>query len=136
MYESLDTDRRAVLEEAEVRASARRARWHFTLYPLAGLGLLLLIGAPPALLGLYNYGRTMPLFLFIGGILVMFIGAWYDFGAREVVTELVAHQLPFGPTDLDYLYRQQFWLTMIYLGVAGLYMTTAVTMFLWAGGAL
>ncbi len=101
-----------------------------------GRGVLRRSGAPPALLGLYNYGRTMPLFLFIGGILVMFIGAWYDFGAREVVGDLVEHHLPFGPTDLDYLYRQQFWLTMIYLGIAGLYMTTAVTMFLWAGGAL
>jgi hypothetical protein len=136
MYESLESDRRSRLEAEEVRVAARRARWHFTIYPLAGLAVLLLLGVPPALLRLFNYGTTMPLFLFLGGIVVIFYGAWYDFGAREVVGNLIQHQLPFGPADLDYIYRQQFWLTLIYLGVGGLYMTTALVMFVLAGGIL
>ena len=112
------------IQEAE--AAARSARWYFTLLPIYALILILGGSAPPALLGYISYSQTVPLLLFIGAILVVFAGAWSDFGAKSHIREVVRHHLPFGEDDMVYVHKQQFLLMMAYLGVAGLYVVIAV----------
>ncbi len=114
----------------EAQQAAAKARWYYTLLPIYGLVLILGVCAPPALLGYISYRETVPLLLFIGAILVMFTGAWSDFGAKAHIREVIQHHLPFGMDDMEYIHKQQFLLTAAYLGVAGLYALAAVAIIL------
>jgi hypothetical protein len=114
----------------EAQAAASKARWFYTLIPIYGLFLILGISVPPALLGYFNYGQTVPLFLFIGAIFVVFAGAWSDFGAKSHIREVIQHHLPFGVADMEYVHKQQFLLMAAYLGVAGLYAIIGVAIIL------
>ncbi|MDH2905136.1 MAG: hypothetical protein PXX82_02110 [Methanomassiliicoccales archaeon] len=80
--------------------------------------------------GLFNYIRVMPVLLFIFGVCVMFVGAFWDFGAKMYLREIVDNNLPFGESDLNYVYKQQFVLTAIYIGVAALYILAAVIIYI------
>lgn len=114
----------------EARQAAVRARWFYTLLPLYALFLILGASIPPALLGYINYAQTVPLFLFIGAIFVVFAGAWSDFGAKGHIREVIEHNLPFNEADMDYVHKQQFLLMTAYLGVAGLYAVIGVAIIL------
>jgi hypothetical protein len=117
-----DEEQRAV----EDRRNLVRARWRFTLVPLEALVVLLLIFVPPAALRDLNYSSVVPLFLFFGAIVVLFIGSWYDFGAKGYVRGLLRANQPITDADLDIIHREQFILTLCYGGVAGLYILVAV----------
>ena len=114
----------------EAREAAVRARWFYTSIPIYAMFLILGVSAPLALLGIISYGQTVPLLLFIGAIFVVFVGAWFDFGARAHVREVIEHNLPFGMDDMDYIHQQQFLMMVAYLGVAGLYAVVGVAIIL------
>jgi hypothetical protein len=124
------TAARSDIEILEAHAAAVRARWFYASIPLYGLFLILGVSAPVALLGYISYSQTVPLFLFIGAILVVFAGAWSDFGAKSHIREVIRHQLPFGDADMEYVHKQQFLMMLTYLGVAGLYAVVAVAIIL------
>lgn len=110
----------------EIRQSARRARVRYALPPLIALVLVLSIALPfSQVLGLFSYRQVMPVLLFIFGIFVMLIGSFWDFGAKMYVRELVDHHLPFGEEELNYIFKQQFILTSIYIGIGAVYILTA-----------
>lgn len=100
----------------------------YAAYPF--VGLLLLLGAPVpfALLGLFPYLTVMPTIVAIAGIVVLFLGAWWDFGAKAYVQTLIDQHLPFDDEDLAFVYRRQFQLMLVYFGVAGVYLLVAVGM--------
>ncbi|MCI4323692.1 MAG: hypothetical protein L3K03_06710 [Thermoplasmata archaeon] len=110
----------------EDRQRLLRARWRFTLLPLKGLAGLLALSLPVALLGWSQYSNIVPLFLFFGAIVVLFAGAWYDFGAKGYVRDLIHTHQPITGEDLDRIHREQFILTLCYGGVAGLYILIAL----------
>ncbi len=124
MTESRDT------VAAEIRLMRRRALTKYSIPPLALLVSFLVGALPFSLVGVFNYIVVMPILLFILGILVMFIGAFWDFGAKLYVRDLVEHNLPFGDKDLDYIFKQQFILTSIYFGIGSLYLIAAFIIFL------
>ena len=119
---SSDEDQRAV----EDRRRRIRARWRFTLIPLEAMLLLLLIFVPPALFAGVDYRNVTPLFLFMGAIVVLFVGSWYDFGAKGFVRDLLHANQPVTDEDMDTIHREQFILTLCYGGVAGIYVVVAV----------
>ena len=112
-------------QEADQRAIVR-ARWRFTLLPLEALVVLLAIFVPFALFAQLDYAAVVPLFLLIGAIVVLFIGAWYNFGAHGYVRGLLRANQPVTMEDLDRIHREQFLLTACYGGVTGLYVIVAV----------
>ena len=116
---------------SDIRSSVKRARFKYALPPLLALGTIVGTALPLSFtFRLFNYLQVMPVLLFISGVFVMFIGAFWDFGAKLYVADLVEHNLPFGDEDLNYVFKQQFILTSIYLGIGMLYLASAFMIFL------
>jgi len=80
-------------------------------------------------LGLFRYTLVMPDILAITGIVVIFFGAFYDFGAKKYVSEIAENRLPFSNDDLNYIYKQQLKLTGVYAIVGFLFFISAVIIF-------
>ena len=115
---------------AELTASTRKALVKYAVPPLAFLPSFLSGAFLLSTIGIFSYTVVMPLLLFIMGVVVMFIGAFWDFGAKMYVQDLVDHSMPFGDEDLEYVFRQQFILTMIYICIGLLYLAAAFVIFL------
>jgi hypothetical protein len=113
-------------DERELRRAAANARWAYVRIPLLALLVMLGIGVPPAALHYIVYTQVVPIFLVIAAFFVLFIGAWYDFGAKKHVQEVLDARLPFTEGDLVHIHKQQLLLTAAYVGVAGLYILVAV----------
>lgn len=115
---------------SETRRVVRRARIKYALPPLLFLPAALFTALPfSVLLGFFNYVQVMPILIFIFGVIVMFIGAFWDFGAKMYVKDLMDHHLPFGDTEMNYIFKQQFILTSIYIGIGFLYLASAFIIF-------
>lgn len=95
------------------------------LAPMAALVALLGLPVPLAYLGLLDYDSVVPTLVFMGGIVVLFIGAWWDFGARMYVQTLMEQHLPFGEKDLEFVHRRQFHLMVMYFALGGAYILVA-----------
>ncbi len=118
-----------IADDVEARRIARaltRARLTYAFYPLAILFALLATPLPFAYLHLFNYRLVMPDILAISSVIVMFIGAFWDFGAKLYVKELVDNKLPFHDEDLSYIFKQQLILTLIYLLIGLGYFIAAI----------
>ena len=61
--------------------------------------------------------------------MVMFIGAWSGFGAKGYVQNVIKAGMKFEPDDLNYIYKQQLILTLIYIGIGFLYMFIGFALF-------
>ena len=81
---------------------------------------------PFAYLRLFNYRLVMPDILAISSVIVMFVGAFWDFGAKLYVKELVDNKIPFHDEDLSYIFKQQLILTVIYLLIGLCYFMAAL----------
>ncbi len=117
-------------ETLALRRSITKARLTYALFPVLALILIISVPLPLYFFGLFNYIQVMPVLLFIFGVCVMFVGAFWDFGAKMYLREIVDNNLPFGESDLNYVYKQQFVLTAIYIGVAALYILAAVIIYI------
>lgn len=112
----------------------RQAFATLTLAPVAGLLVLLVLPAPLALLGIIDYASVVPTLVFMGGIVVLFVGAWWDFGARKYVQTLMEQHLPFGEKDLEFVHRRQFHLMVLYFALGGAYILVAFAVAAVGGG--
>lgn len=116
---------RLPVSERDPDVPIARALGTLVAVPVAVLFLLLVLPVPFALAGILNYTSVVPTFLFMGGIVVLFVGAWWDFGARKYVETLLAHHLPFGEMDLVFVHRRQFHLMLLYFALGAAYLATA-----------
>ncbi len=111
------------------RGAGRRAFAVFAAVPLSILVCILSVSLLLSVFGFLVYRQVVPVVLFIAGIFVMFVGAWYDFGARRYVRSLEENRISFGEEDMNHIFRQQFWIMVMYLGIAGLYILIALAIF-------
>lgn len=70
---------------------------------------------------LRNYVIPIPIILTIVGLFVALVGAFWDFGAKKYLEDIFKHGIHFSENDMVYINKQQFLLTVIYLGIGGLY---------------
>ncbi|MEM3852372.1 MAG: hypothetical protein QXP70_05165 [Methanomassiliicoccales archaeon] len=115
-----------------LRRQARRAILRFASYPLVALLILLTVPLFLSYADIISYAVVMPDVLVMSGIVVIFFGAYYDFGAKTYVKDVVAHGLPFNEEDADYIYKQQFKLTAVYAGIGGIYILSGILIFVYA----
>jgi hypothetical protein len=117
------------LEAAEGRRALIRTRWRLTFYPIAVLAGILAVFAPPAAVGALDYRNVVPILLFMGAIVVFFVGSWYDFGAKGYIRDMVRTHQAVTDGDVDRIHREQFIMTACYSGVAGLYVLVAILVY-------
>ncbi|MEM0138824.1 MAG: hypothetical protein QW100_03760 [Thermoplasmatales archaeon] len=120
------------LVNQSVKEAVRRARWKYSKPPLEILAVMI---ASPALyfsfLGIRTFFIVMPDVLFISAVLVMFFGAWYDFGASTYKKELEQnYRRSLSEADATYINKQQLIMTIIYLAIGGLYILCGIAIYL------
>ena len=130
---TLQTDDRGLaLANETVRQAVRRARWKYTKPPLEVLAIILMvIGLYSAFFGYDKFFIFSPDLLFISGIIVMFFGAWYDFGASTYAKDLKDYyRKSLNDSDVTYIHKQQLIMTLIYIAIGGVYIGTGVFIYI------
>ncbi len=97
--------------------------------PIIILIAMIFIPLPFYFLFNFNYFYYMPVIFFIAGFFVIFVGAWYDFGAKKYLSSVFKSGEHFEDSDLDYIYKQQLFMTLIYIGIGALYMVIGYVVF-------
>lgn len=115
-----------------VRKLVRDARIKYLKPPLQALFLISVV--PSIIFFFYSiktYFIVMPDIIFIAAIVVIFIGAWWDFGEKAYLEELEDYYKK-TPTeeDIRYINKQQLVMTLLYILVAMLYIFVAVIIYL------
>jgi hypothetical protein len=108
----------------------KRAIFKLSLFPLIALAILLITPLPFYFFLRFAYFYYMPLIVFFSGFAVIFIGAWSGFGAKGYVSNVMKAGMDFDYEDLNYIYKQQLILTLIYGGIGVLYMFIGYLLFL------
>ncbi len=99
-------------------------------FPLIFLITLLVIPIPFYLRGIFDYFEIMPLIIFLSGIVVIAIGAFWDFGAKIYLKEIMDARIKVTEQDIVYINRKQLKMTLIYILIGGIYFATAVLIYL------
>lgn len=107
--------------QGEIRSRERGARIKLSLPPIALLGILLLIFYAVLLIHGKQATTFFPVVLIMAGVFVAAFGAFYDFGANDYVREVFAMKASFKEEQAEYINKQQFYMTLIYLGICGIY---------------
>ena len=89
--------------------------------------LIVLITSPLPLyfIGVLYYFAVLPLIILLSAFIIFFIGAWWDFGAKEYLKDLMVGGAHISETDVKYINKQQLIITVIYILVGIIYILTA-----------
>ncbi|AGO61666.1 hypothetical protein FACI_IFERC00001G1686 [Ferroplasma acidarmanus Fer1] len=101
----------------------------FSLIPIIILIAMIFIPLPFHFFFRFNYIYYMPVLFFIAGFFVIFVGAWYDFGAKKYVTSLFQSRQHIEDSDFNDIYKQQLIMTLIFIGIGILYMIVGYVIF-------
>lgn len=126
-----DDSKVAEENRAEIKKAVAQARWKYIKPPL--LALFLLVAVPLVSVIFYGfvpYLTYMPDVIFIAAIVVIFFGAWFDFGASAYLTDLkeLYHRTP-SDADMVYIQKQQLILTGFYILIGVLYISISVLLY-------
>lgn len=93
--------------------------------PLLILFAMIFGPIPFYLKGVFNYFAVMPLVIFLSAFFIFFIGAWWDFGAKDYLTELLIQGTPISEDDVKFINKQQLIITLLFIGIGIFYMFVA-----------
>ncbi len=120
------------LVSESVKESVRRGRWKYAKPPLYILvAMLVSTFVYYSVFGIGTFFTVMPDILFISAVIVMFFGAWYDFGAESYIKDLKDfYRKSITEADLVYINKQQLIMTLIYILIGFLYIGSGVAIYL------
>ncbi|MFG1446300.1 MAG: hypothetical protein AAE975_03920 [Thermoplasmatales archaeon] len=120
------------LVNESVKESVRRGRWKYAKPPLYILiAMLVSTFIYYSVFGIGTFFTVMPDILFISAVVVMFFGAWYDFGAESYIKDLKDfYRKSITEADLVYINKQQLIMTLIYILIGFLYIGSGVAIYL------
>lgn len=98
-----------------------KLRLKIVLIPIIILLLILIAPLPFYFIGRFAYRNTMPLVLVISSFFVFLIGAWWDFGAKDYLKDLMEQHLQISEEEVVYINKQQLILTLLFILVGLLY---------------
>jgi len=132
LIEKEDTDRNSDLElEALEHRNTIQAILRFIYLPISILIALILLALIVFYFQISAITVAMPTIMTLCGFGVAFVGAFWDFGARKYLNSLANSRIIFTEKDVTRINRQQLQLTLIYLGIAGLYIMSAAFIYLY-----
>jgi uncharacterized membrane protein YwzB len=96
--------------------------------------LLLLFSSLFKLAGVTEVSRIMPLAIVFAGVFVIAFGAFFDFGAKQYMQNLMMSRSEVKDETLLNIEREQAIMTLIYVGIGLFYMVSALLLdFLYMG---
>jgi len=119
-----------LLVEALEQRNTIKAMLRFTYTPLSLLIALILLALIVYYFGITSVSIALPTIITLCGFGIAFVGAFWDFGAKKYLDSLANNRIMFTEKDVTRINKQQLQLTLIYLGIAGLYVLSAVLIYL------
>ncbi len=107
----------------------RRLILKLSSVPLIFLIVLLVTPLPFYFRGIFNYLEIMPLIIFLSGIIVIAVGAFWDFGARIYIKEVMDSRMKITDEDIIYINKQQLKMTIVYVIIGFIYFITALIIY-------
>ncbi len=106
-----------------------QTRFKLTVPPMVLLFILFISGIVLLLAGALSIANVFPLILVMVGFVIIFFGAFYDFGANRYVNNMFQSKASLREKDVVQINREQLIMTMIFVGVGGLYILMGVALF-------
>jgi hypothetical protein len=120
-----------MIEESDGSARTkeiRRTRFLLTLPLFAVLLSLVLVSSVLYIAHLKGDAEVFPLVLVLIGIVIIFFGAFFDFGANRYLENVFLAKAPLKERDITQINREQLIMTVIYGGIGLLYILIGVIM--------
>lgn len=76
-----------------------------------------------------SIAKDLLIFIVFGGIIVIFIGAFYDFGANNYVENIFISKVSLREKDIVGINREQLVMTGIFVGIGCIFITVAIGLF-------
>ncbi len=92
-----------------------------SFFPLIFLLVLIIVPLPFYFKGVFNYIVVMPLIIFLSGIIVIAIGAFWDFGAKIYLKEVMDSKIKITDDDIVFIHKKQLKMTLIYIIIGLIY---------------
>ena len=109
----------------ELRGISRRVMLQMSIPFIFLLFILIILSVALEFLKGPSYSGPMPVIIIIIGVFVAFFGAFWDFGAKRYLSDISQHREKVTDEDVVYINKQQLILTLIFFGMAGLYVLSA-----------
>ncbi|MCL4323477.1 MAG: hypothetical protein M1498_03440 [Candidatus Thermoplasmatota archaeon] len=122
------------MELSDPSEEIRRKEKRLTRFKLAIPPLVLLFGIfISAIVLLFANAifivNVVPLILVMLGFVIIFFGAFYDFGANRYVNAMFQSKASLREKDVVQINREQLIMTLIFSGIGGLYILAGVILF-------
>ncbi len=115
-------------EEYNRLNEVRRTRFLLTLPVLAILLSLIVVSVILFIANKKSYAEVFPLVLVLLGIVIIFFGAFYDFGANRYLENVFIAKAPLKENDITQINREQLIMTAIYGSAGILYIISGVVL--------
>lgn len=79
--------------------------------------------------GLRSIAVDIPLFIVMGGIVVLFIGSFYDFGAKNYIERVFVSKAALKERDVVSINREQLIMNGIFAAVGGVFILSGIGLF-------
>ncbi len=79
--------------------------------------------------GLRSIAVDIPLFIVMGGIVVLFIGSFYDFGAKNYIERVFVSKAALKERDVVSINREQLIMNGIFAAVGGIFILSGIGLF-------
>ncbi len=109
----------------ELRGISRRVMLKMSIPFIFLLFILIILSAALQIIKGSSFSGPMPVIIIIIGVFVAFFGAFWDFGAKRYLSDISQHREKVTDEDVVYINKQQLILTLIFFGIAGLYVLSA-----------
>ena len=109
----------------EIRGISRRVILQISIPFIFLLFILIILSVALEFLKGPSYSGPMAVIIIIIGVFVAFFGAFWDFGAKRYLSDISQHREKVTDEDVVYINKQQLILTLIFFGMAGLYVLSA-----------
>ncbi len=109
----------------ELRGISRRVMFQMSIPFIFLLFILIILSVALRIIKGPSFSGPMPVIIIIIGVFVAFFGAFWDFGAKRYLSDISQHREKVTDEDVEYINRQQLMLTLIFFGIAGLYVLSA-----------
>lgn len=116
--------------DEEIRRNEKiRTRFKLTVPPMVLLFVLFISGIVLLLAGAPSIANVFPLILVMVGLVIIFFGAFFDFGANRYINNMFQTKASLREKDIVQINREQLIMTVIFVGVGGLYILMGVALF-------
>lgn len=124
--DSCSSDENDSYNTEERRRERNYTRFLLTLPVIIPLILMTGVALILRVLSLKGLASDVPIFIVMSGIIVIFFGSFYDFGAKNYLSAAMEAKMKIREEDITQINREQLIMNGIYAGLGTLYIVVGI----------